>query len=150
MVVIMKISTRTRYGTRFLLQLALQGGTAPVPLSEIAKKQEISLKYLWNIASVLKSAGIVKATIGAGGGFSLAMPPARITLYDVFSAFDGELKLVHCTRNAAACRRAPGCVARDVWCEVNASLEKSMRSVTIAAMARRHFAKAVVQKRKAG
>ena len=138
----MRISTRTRYGTRFLLHLAIHGGPAPVPLSSIAKKQEISFKYLSNIASVLKSAGIVKTTVGAGGGFILALPPERITIYDVFAAFDGALTLVHCVRNAAACRRSAGCVARDVWHEVNYSMEKSMRSVTIADMMRRSVAKA--------
>jgi Rrf2 family protein len=134
----MKISTKTRYGTRFLLHLALHGGSAPVPLSEIAKEQEISLKYLWNIASVLKSAGIVKTTVGAGGGFVLAVPPYRISLHDVFAAFDGKVSLVHCVHNAAACRRSPGCAARDAWRAINAGLEKSMMSVTIADIMRGH------------
>ena len=143
----MKISTRTRYGTRFLLHLALHSGPAPVPLSDIAKSQQISAKYLWNIASVLKSAGIVKTSVGAGGGFVLAVPPGRITLYDVLSAFDGDLKLVHCVRDAAACKRAPGCAARGVWRDVNASLEKSLRSVTIADMMRKCSADAGRKKR---
>ncbi|MCM2267838.1 MAG: Rrf2 family transcriptional regulator [Elusimicrobiales bacterium] len=146
----MKISTKTRYGTRFLLHLAQHGTSAPITLSGIAKAQEISFKYLWNIASVLKSAGIVKTVVGAGGGFKLAKSPEQITLYDVFSAFDGELKLVHCIRNAAACRRSPTCTARDVWSEMNASLEKSLRSVTIAEMVRRDSAKAAIKRRKRG
>lgn len=134
----MKISTKTRYGTRFLLHLALHGGSTPVPLSEIAKEQEISWKYLWNIASALKSAGIVKTTVGAGGGFILAVPPSRITLHDVFAAFDGKVNLVHCVHNAAACRRSPSCAARDAWRAINAGLEKSMKAVTIADIMREH------------
>ncbi len=134
----MKISTKTRYGTRFLLHLALHGGLAPVPLSEIAKEQEISWKYLWNIASVLKSVGIVKTTVGAGGGFILAVPPSRITLHDVFAAFDGKVNLVHCVHNAAACKRSPGCAARDAWRAINAGMEKSMKAVTIADIMREH------------
>lgn len=138
----MKISTRTRYGTRFLLHLALRGASSPVPLSDIAKEQEISQKYLWNIASVLKSAGLVKTTVGAGGGFVLAVPPARITLHDVFAAFDGDVTLVHCVRNAAGCRRSPGCAARDAWSGVNAALVKAMKAVTIADIMKQHKLKA--------
>jgi len=143
----MKISTKTRYGTRFLLHLALHGTSSPVPLSDIAKEQEISLKYLWNIASVLKSAGIVRTTVGAGGGFILAIPPARITLHDVFAAFDGNVTLVHCVNNAGSCRRSPGCAARDAWRDINATLEKSMKAVTIADIMRRHMRKAVSAKK---
>lgn len=145
----MKISTKTRYGTRFLLHLALHGKTGPVALSDISKDQEISFKYLWHIASVLKSAGIVKTTVGAGGGFMLTIPPKRITLADIFAAFEGKVNLVHCVRNSAACKRAPGCVARDVWREINDSLEKSLKSVTIADLVQKHSAKMLVQKHKA-
>ena len=143
----MKISTKTRYGTRFLLHLALHEASSPVPLSDIAKEQDISLKYLWNIASVLKSAGIVRTTVGAGGGFKLAIPPARITLHDVFAAFDGDVTLVHCVNNAASCRRSPGCASRDVWRDINATLEKSMKAVTIADIMRRHRRKSVSAKK---
>jgi len=134
----MKISTKTRYGTRFLLQLALHGSATPLPLSDIAKEQDISWKYLWNIAAVLKSAGMVKTTVGAGGGFVLAVPPARITLRDVFAAFEGNINLVPCVNNAAACRRSPACAARDAWRGINAAMERSMKSVTIADIMRRH------------
>lgn len=137
----MKISTRTRYGARFLLHLALHGGSSPVPLSEVAKEQGISLKYLWNIASALKTAGIVRTSVGAGGGFRLAVSPARITLHDVFTVFDGPVKLVHCVADAAACGRAPDCVTRDVWRLAGTAMENSLKSVTIADLARRQTAK---------
>lgn len=137
----MKISTRTRYGARFLLHLALHKGNSPVPLSEVAKEQGISLKYLWSLASALKAAGIVRTAVGAGGGFRLAVPQARITLHDVFKIFDGPVKLVHCVGDDSACGRAAGCVTRDVWRLAGSALEKSLKSVTIADLARRKAAK---------
>ena len=137
----MKISTRTRYGARFLLQLALRGGSAPVPLSDIAKDQQISLKYLGSIASALKKAGIVRTSVGVGGGFRLALPPARITLYDVFKVFDGPVKLVRCVADAAACGRSADCVTRDVWRLASTAMTNSLKSVTIADLARRQKAK---------
>lgn len=131
----MKISTRTRYGARFLIHLAMAGGGAPVPLSEIARSQEISWKYLGSIASALKTAGFVKTSVGAGGGFRLARSPERITLHDVFSAFEGRVSLVPCVPAAARCRRAGNCAARTAWDAVNSALERSLKAVTIAAMA---------------
>lgn len=138
----MKISTRTRYGARFLLHLARHGGTSPVPLSAVAKEQGISLKYLWSIASALKAAGIVRTSVGAGGGFCLAVPPARLTLHHVFTVFDGPVKLVHCVGDASACGRAADCVTRDVWRLAGAAMENSLKSVTIADLALRQTAKA--------
>jgi len=137
----MKISTRTRYGARFLLQLALRGGSAPVPLSDIARDQQISLKYLGSIASALKKAGIVRTLVGAGGGFRLAVPPARITLHDVFKGFDGPVQLVHCVTDASACGRSADCLTRDVWRVANSALENSLKGVTIADLARRQGGK---------
>jgi len=132
----MKISTRARYGARFLLHLCLHADSAPVPLSEVAREQEISLKYLGSLASALKKAGLVRAVPGAGGGFSLAVPAARITLHDVYAAFEGRVTLVPCVHSPAACRRAAGCAARSAWGGVNKALEKSLKAVTIAGLAR--------------
>lgn len=133
----MKISTRTRYGARFLLHLARHAGGGAVPLSEVAKQQQISWKYLGSIASRLRSAGLVRTSLGAGGGFSLALAPGRITLLDVFTAFDGPVNLVRCVRDASACGRADGCAARSAWSGVNAAMESALRAVTIAALAAR-------------
>lgn len=137
----MKISTRTRYGARFLQHLAASAGSVPVPLSEIAKAQQISWKYLGSIASVLKRAGFVRAAAGAGGGFALAVPPGGITLLDVFNAFEGPLRLVPCARSAGGCGRAEDCAARTAWSGVNGALEKALRAVTIASLARRQRGK---------
>lgn len=137
----MKISTRTRYAARFLLQLALDGSGAPVPLADIAREQQISLKYLGSIASALKKAGIVRTSVGAGGGFRLALPPAGITLHDVYRVFDGPVKLVRCVNDAGECGRAADCVTRDAWRLANAALANSLKSVTIAGLARRQAAK---------
>lgn len=123
------------------MHLALHGTAAPVPLSEIAKEQEISLKYLWNIASVLKTAGFVRTVVGAGGGFILTKTPGRITLHDVFAAFNGDVALVHCVHNANACNRAPACAARDVWSEINGVMEKAMKAVSLADLVRRQNSK---------
>jgi Rrf2 family protein len=128
----MKISTKTRYGTRLLLDLALHGDEGAVPLSAVAKRQEISEKYLWQLASALKSAGMVATTVGSGGGYRLAVPPGKITLLDVFSAFDGPVKLVHCVRDGESCLRSTDCITREAWRGLNRALEAEMKKTTIA------------------
>ena len=79
----MKISTKIRYGTRAILELASRYGEGPIELKEIAKKENISLKYLEQVIIPLRSAGLVKSVRGSKGGYSLAKPPAEICLNDL-------------------------------------------------------------------
>ena len=79
----MNISTRTRYGTRLMLELGLNYGKEPLLLREIAASQEISEKYLSQIIIPLKAAGLVNSFRGARGGYILAKPPKQITLNDI-------------------------------------------------------------------
>ena len=72
----MKLSTRGRYGTRALLDLALRYGEGPQPLKEIARRQDISVHYLEHLLIALKAAGIIKSIRGAQGGITLARPPS--------------------------------------------------------------------------
>ena len=75
----MRISTKGRYALRLMLDLALHGGGAPVPLRDVARRQEISDKYLEQIAGPLARAGLVRTVRGAGGGYLLARDPAEYT-----------------------------------------------------------------------
>ena len=69
-----RLSTKGRYGTRAMLELALNEGKGPVLLREIAEKQGISVKYLEQITPALKSAGLINSNRGANGGYYLARP----------------------------------------------------------------------------
>ncbi|HRV24723.1 MAG TPA: Rrf2 family transcriptional regulator, partial [Sphaerochaeta sp.] len=71
----MKISTRGRYGLRLLVDIAEQGAEAPIPLSTIAKRQNLSEKYLQQVALLLARGGILVSVKGSGGGYSLAKRP---------------------------------------------------------------------------
>ncbi len=90
----MKISTRGRYGIRFLIDIAEQGPSAHTTLSEISERQQISPTYLGQIAVVLKRAGFIRSIKGSSGGFVLAKPPADIHLDSVLKALEGDLKIV--------------------------------------------------------
>lgn len=90
----MKISTRGRYGVRFLIDVAEQGLDTHTTLAEISKRQDISSAYLGQIAVSLKRAGYIRSIKGSNGGFILAKPPSEIQLHDVLSNLEGDLTIV--------------------------------------------------------
>ncbi len=133
----MKISTKIRYGTRAMLELALNYGKGPVDLKEIAKKEDISLKYLEQVIVPLKAAGLLKATRGSRGGYSLAKPPSEISLSDVVKVLEGPIELVNCIKDPARCSRSLHCVSRDIWKQATEALENVFDSITFEEMAKR-------------
>jgi len=133
----MKISTKIRYGARAMLELASHYGEGPIELKEIAKKEDISLKYLEQVINPLRAAGLVKSIRGSKGGYSLAKPPSQICLYDVVETLEGALNLVECLHDSKACQKIPLCVTRDIWKEVSDAISKIFYSVTLEDMVTR-------------
>ena len=111
----MKISTRTRYGVRLMLSLALNEDTSPRDLGRIAASEEMSEKYLSQIIIPLKTAGLVTTVRGARGGYYLSRPASEITLKDIVEAIEGKISLVDCVSAPDLCGRNTRCVTREVW-----------------------------------
>ncbi len=118
----MKLSTRSRYGLRLMLALALNQDKKPVYLKEIARSEEISEKYLSHIIISLRAKGLVSAFRGAHGGYVLGRPASQIKLLDIIGALEGELYLVDCIKKSDLCGRSAKCIARDVWDEMSGLL----------------------------
>jgi Rrf2 family protein len=137
----MKISTKIRYGARAMLELAYHYGEGPIELKEIAKRENISLKYLEQVINPLRTAGLVKSIRGAKGGYSLAKPPSEICLYDVVETLEGPLNLLECLRDSKVCQKVPSCVTRDIWQEVSEAISKIFYSVTLEDMVNRKMDK---------
>lgn len=114
----MKLSTRSRYSTRLMVELALNYNKGPVLLKDISKSQEISFKYLSQLIMPLKIAGLVKANRGAHGGYFLARPPEEIKLSEIILAVEDSISPVECIDNPDICPRANNCITRDVWAEI--------------------------------
>ena len=134
----LRLSTKGRYGTRAMLELALSGGNKPILLREIAERQDISLKYLEQIIPSLKSAGLVNSSRGASGGYFLAKSPEEITIKEIVEALEGPLKLVDCVGDPGLCQVAGQCVTRDLWDEVSVNISKLLESRTLADLAQKH------------
>jgi Rrf2 family protein len=137
----MKLSTKGRYGLRLMIDLAAHYGEGPVLLREIAKREEISEKYLSNLVNPLKSRGLVEATRGVHGGYVLGKSPAEITMREIVEVLEGPLCLVDCVEKPSACNRVPVCVARDLWSEVSRGMSQILGKYTLAEMVVRQKAK---------
>ena len=127
----MKMSTRAQYGTRALLDLALHIGQGTVTLKDIARRQQISLRYLDNVITPLIAAGIVRSTRGARGGVSLARPLDEIRLDEVIQLLEGSIAPVACVTNPEACPRSATCVTRDIWGELKDAMSSVLESITL-------------------
>jgi Rrf2 family protein len=127
----MKMSTKGRYGLRVMMELAKSYGGGPVLVDEIAKSQGVSGKYIHVLVAGLRSAGLLRATRGRNGGYSLARKPSAITLLDIISAMEGRTAPVDCVADRKACPRSRRCAARDVWCDVAAAIDGVLSSLTL-------------------
>ena len=133
----MKLSTRVRYGLRALVELAEMQKDVPVLLDSVASRQEISRKYLDAIFSRLRSAGIVRSSRGAGGGFQLTRPPDQITLADVYSGLEGSIHLVDCVDRGHQCGYRDLCPTWEVWADLSELMRDFLDSITLADLVRK-------------
>ena len=132
----MKLSTRTRYGIRAIIELAQYEGERPLQLKAIAERQDISVKYLEQLMSLLRSSGFVRSVRGSKGGYMLGRPPGQIRLDQVFRCLEGAVTTTECTEDKTYCRRSADCAARDVWVKVEAAVQKVLRAITLADLVR--------------
>lgn len=127
----MKLSTRTRYGMRAILELAQSGKKGPLQLKIIAQRQDISVKYLEQLMVVLKTAGLVRSVRGSKGGYVLAKAPEQIALSEVLHCLEGSVTTVECVENREYCTRAADCAARELWVKVQKAIEDVLKSMTL-------------------
>ena len=137
----MKLSTRARYGTRALLDLALHHDEEPVMLKDIAQRQQISLQYLEHLMTPLLAAGIVRSTRGPKGGVSLARPAKQIDMQELIQILEGSTAPVDCVDNPKICSRSETCVTRDIWDELKKAMNAVLSSTTLQDMADRQKTK---------
>ena len=128
----MKLSTRSRYGTRILLELARQPAQQPIQVSEISRRQEIPVKYLEQLLRTLKSAKLVRSVRGARGGYLLAQQPKTITLGYLVRLLEGQHELVECISEPKTCKMADECRVRLAWKGATEALFQTLDAITIA------------------
>lgn len=120
-----------------MLELACHYGEGPIELKEIAKRENISLKYLEQVIVPLRTAGLVKSARGSKGGYFLAKPPSEVYLRDLVQILEGPLNLIECLNDPKVCQKVPYCVTRDIWKEVSDAIDRIFHSVTLGDMVQR-------------
>ncbi|MCI2241441.1 RrF2 family transcriptional regulator [Adlercreutzia faecimuris] len=128
----MKISTKTRYGMRFMIDLAQHREGGCVALKDVAERQGISKKYLEQVVAPLTSAGLLRVTRGYQGGYELARPPEDISLADIVSASEDGLELLDCMSGVFACERAEGCPSQRIWGGMERAIHDYLAGMTLA------------------
>ena len=134
----MKLSTKGRYSTRSMLDLALHFGEGPILIKDISKRQQISERYLEQLFIPLRAAGLVRSIRGVHGGFSLTKPPAEIRLSEIIQVTEGSTALVECVNNPGICTRSELCVTRGIWGEMKKAMNGVLESTTLQDLVERH------------
>ena len=129
----LKITTKGRYGLRALIDLAQYSEIEPVSINSIATRQGISERYLEQLMTLLKKAGLIKSIRGAGGGYVLAKPVEEISVGDVLRALEGSLEPVECAAfsQGDSCEAAGGCVTKYVWKRINESINRTVDEISL-------------------
>ncbi len=133
----MKLSTRARYGTKAMIDLAMNSDGQPVLLKNVARRQGVPGSYLENIMTSLVTAGLVQSMRGKKGGFMLARDASEIRLSQILQTVEGSLALTNCVLNESSCRRTGKCVVRDVWDGLGGKMFDYLDEITLAELAAR-------------
>ena len=127
----MKLSTRGRYGSRLLLDVAFHQEQGPVLLRDIARRQQISLPYLKHLIAPLVSGGILRSARGAKGGLLLLKSPEEIKLSEVIQLLEGPIAPVECVDDPGVCERSLSCATRDVWVSLRRAMDGVLEATTL-------------------
>jgi Rrf2 family iron-sulfur cluster assembly transcriptional regulator len=128
-----KVTTRGRYGWRAMLEIACTQTDTPMQMTQIAKSQDISIKYLHSILSSLKSANLVRAVPGRNGGFFLARPVNEISLLDILEAVEGPMHYTHCLDREQECDRKNCCDSKKMWEDLEKKTQSLCKEIMLSA-----------------
>ena len=128
----MKISTKGKYALRLMLDLALNDSENPVRIKDVAKRQEISGKYLEQIISVLNKAGFVRSVRGPQGGYFLSKKPEDYTVGMILRLTEGDLAPTTCVTDPSTCPRYENCPSVYVWKKIDDAVNNVIDNITLA------------------
>ncbi len=133
----MRVSKKSRYGLRMMLELAGEYGNGYIFLKEIASRQDISEKYLSQIVLALKSRGLVISGRGAKGGHMLSRHPSEITAGEIVAALEGDPGIVECVANRSICPKRNECAAADLWENLEKVISDTLSATTLSDLAKK-------------
>ncbi|MCF8144883.1 MAG: Rrf2 family transcriptional regulator [Deltaproteobacteria bacterium] len=128
----MKLSTRSRYGTRMMLDLAAHYDEGPVQIGDISRRENISVKYLEQLIIPLKKARLIESARGPKGGHMLTKSPEEITIGEIVRVMEGGIDLTHCIENPDVCEKTNSCLTRTVWEDATRAIYERLDASTLA------------------
>lgn len=143
----MRLTTRGRYAVTALLDLALQEQKheLAVSLSDIAKRQEISISYLEQLFSKLRKKGLVVSTRGASGGYHIAKPINEISIMTIISAVDESVDARAC-EGKGNCQDGAMCLTHDLWNGLSEQIENYLSTVTLDTLINRQIIREISER----
>lgn len=135
----MRLTTKSRYGTRLIIDLAINSQSGPVKLRDISKRQGMSLKYLEKLIKKLKATGFVKSVRGPKGGYLLAKPMKNISVGDIVRVLEGSDSITDCSDKenvCGVCNRAGECITQWIWMEASEAMFKKLNSFKLDKLAK--------------
>lgn len=127
----MRLSTKTRYAVRAILDLNDNYNGNPISIKDIANRQGISERYLENIFHALKKAGILDSIKGKGGGFSLKLKMNEINLLQLLETLEGDLLIVECVGDHSNCD-IDNCNSSKLWKLINDRMKETLSGISLA------------------
>ncbi len=131
----MKLSSRTRYGMRAMLELAMEYNKKPLQIKTIAEREDISNKYLEQLVAMLKASGLVRSIRGPRGGYMLARSPSEIKLSEIFTTLEGPLVPVECLAHKEFTPKCGDCATRLIWKDLYKALTDVLEKTSLKEMA---------------
>jgi Rrf2 family protein len=132
----MKLSTKSTYGLRAMVNIALEEEKRAISISEISKKEGISSVYLEQLLNKLRRKNLVKSVRGPAGGYILSRSPSNITVGDIVKTLEGSITPVDCAAGREGwknvCGKSKNCVAKIVWAKLARAIDDCLESVTLA------------------
>jgi Rrf2 family protein len=127
----MKLSTRGRYGTRLMLELAKNYGEGPISVSDISKNLNIPVKYLEQLIIPLKKAALISSVRGPKGGHMLSRPAEEISLWYILTLLETKFSFVDCLTDDGVCENVATCPIRPFWSEAFKGMRKLFKETSL-------------------
>lgn len=136
----MILSTKGRYGLKMMYEFALNYGSGPMSLKEVAHKQRLSDTYLEQLIAYLRKAGLVNSIRGAQGGYELSRPPEEITVGEIIRILEGPLAPSECViDDEPDCANAGYCATRLIWEKIMEGINNVIDSITLRDMVNDYY-----------
>ncbi len=131
----MKLTAKARLAVTAMADIAAFGGGAPVPLSDVARRQVLSVSFLEQVFGQLRRAGLVESRRGARGGYVLARAPSEVSLAEVVASVDEAPRMTACTPGSTCTGTSARCLTHGLWAELDGHIEGFLATKSLAEVA---------------